>query len=321
MKDKGFGDTFERFSKVTGIKWLIITITGWFNTNCGCEYRRKLLNKWFPYKQNKKMNKQVTLENILDPISPKVFFMEYWNKKHLIIRRNKFKNLFTWNDFDHYMNQYPAMKGLQILDYRKEGDGRWCLDKVRNGKLKLPMLSKKDIYDHWNNGKSIILPFAEYQKKEMVDICGEFERYFKQGQSNIYCSPKKNSKSFPAHSDNTENFLFHTEGKVKWTIYKEFAPSKPKEILEEFILEAGDLLYIPQYQYHKVDTIGPRILISIHFTNKDKQSLDNFNITKLGNNKRSKWYNWIPKKPEKEKFEERRMQSNGWKKRYFREKI
>jgi len=321
VKDKGFGDTFERFSKVTGIKWLIITITGWFNTNCGCEYRRKLLNKWFPYKQNKKMNKQVTLENILDPISPKVFFMEYWNKKHLIIRRNKFKNLFTWNDFDHYMNQYPAMKGLQILDYRKEGDGRWCLDKVRNGKLKLPMLLKKDIYDHWNNGKSIILPFAEYQKKEMVDICSELERYFKQGQSNIYCSPKKNSKSFPAHSDNTENFLFHTEGKVKWTIYKEFAPSKPKEILEEFILEAGDLLYIPQYQYHKVDTIGPRILISIHFTNKDKQSLDNFNITKLGNNKRSKWYNWIPKKPEKEKFEERRMQSNGWKKRYFREKI
>jgi len=322
--DKGFGDTFERFSKATGIKWLIITVTGWFGVNCGCEYRRKLFNKWFPYKQNKKMNKKITLDDILDPITPKIFFTEYWNKKHLIIRRNKFKNLFTWGDFNHYMNQYPAMKGLQILDYRKDGDGRWCLDKVRNGKWKLPMLKKDQIYKLWEEGKSFILPFAEYQNKELVDICSEFERYFEQGQSNIYCSPKANSKSFPAHSDNTENFLFHTEGKVKWTIYKEFAPSKPKEILEEFILEAGDLLYIPQYQYHKVDTIGPRILISVHFRNKDKQSLDNFNITQLGNNKRSKWYNWLPEKPfnkKGEKVEERRMQSNSWKKRYFREKI
>ena len=116
--DKGFGDTFDRFTKRTGIKWLIITITGWFDINCGCEYRRKLLNKWFPYKQKNKMNRKITLEDILDPVSPGVFFKEYWNKKHLIIRRNKFKNLFTWQDFNHYLNQYPDIKALQILNYR-----------------------------------------------------------------------------------------------------------------------------------------------------------------------------------------------------------
>ena len=120
MRDKGFGDTFERFTRATGIKWLIITITGWFGLNCGCRYRQELLNKWFPYKQKKEMNKKITLEDVLDPISPRVFFTEYWNKKHLIIRRNKFKNLFTWNDFDNYMNQYPDMKGLQIINYRFE---------------------------------------------------------------------------------------------------------------------------------------------------------------------------------------------------------
>tara|TARA_R100000231_G_scaffold29435_1_gene26113 strand:- start:1034 stop:1189 length:156 start_codon:yes stop_codon:yes gene_type:complete len=50
--DKGFGDTIERFTKATGIKWLVVTITGWLGISCGCEYRRKLLNKWFPYKKN-----------------------------------------------------------------------------------------------------------------------------------------------------------------------------------------------------------------------------------------------------------------------------
>ena len=324
MKDKGLGDTFDRFTKITGIKWLIITVTGWFNVNCGCEYRRKLLNKWFPYKQKNEMNKKITIEDILDPISPKVFFTEYWNKKHLVIRRNKFKNLFTWVDFNKYLNQYPDMKGLQILNYRLDGDGRWCLDKVRKGKLKLPMLNKETLHKLWKDGKSFVLPFAEYQKKELVDICHEFERYFQKGQCNVYASPRANSKSFPAHADQTENFLFHTEGRVKWTIYKEFAPNKPKEILEEFILEAGDLLYIPQYQFHKVDTIGPRILISVHFANKPKQSLENFQVSPLGAGNRNKWYEWSPQKPFDKigkRIEERRMVSNSWKQKYFRDKI
>jgi mannose-6-phosphate isomerase-like protein (cupin superfamily) len=270
------------------------------------------------------MNNKITLNDILDPISPKVFFMEYWNKKHLILRRNKFKSLYTWADFDKYLNQYPDMKGLQIIDYRLDGDGRWCLDKVKNGKLKLPMLTKDVVYKLWKEGKSFILPFAEYQKKDLVDICHEFERYFEKGQCNVYASPRANSKSFPAHSDNTENFLFHTEGKVKWTLYKEFAPDKPKEILEEFILEAGDLLYIPQYQYHKVDAMGPRILISIHFSNKPKQALNNFQISKLGASGRNKWYDWSPIKSSKKKIkitQERRMVSDNWKAKYFRDKI
>jgi len=322
VKDKGFGDTFERFSKATGIKWLIITVTGWFGVNCGCKYRQDLLNKWFPYKQKNKMNDKITLEEILDPISPKIFFTEYWNKKHLILRRNKFKNLFTWNDFNEYMNKYPAMKGLQIIDYRKEDDGRWCLDKVRKGELKLPMLNREKIYNLWKkDGKSFALPFAEYQKKDLVDICVEFEKYFHSGQANIYCSPRAGSKSFPAHADNTENFLFHTEGKQKWTMYKEFAPNKPKEVLEEFVLEAGDLLYIPQFQFHKVDTLGPRIMISIHFKNKERQSLNKFKVTKEKDNPRAKWYDWKPevynKQGIKEDFPYKWRDQANWKKKYL----
>ena len=322
MRDKGFGDTFERFTRATGIKWLIITITGWFGLNCGCRYRQELLNKWFPYKQKKEMNKKITLEDVLDPISPKVFFNKYWGKKHLVIRRNTFQKLYTWQDFSNNLNMYPDIKGLQIVNQNEEGDGRWCLDKVRKGTLKLPMLNKGAVYKLWNEGKSIVLPFAEYQKKDLVNICIEFEKYFHKGQANVYASPKAGSKSFPPHSDGTENFLFQQEGKQKWTIYKEFAPSKPKEILDEFVLEAGDLLYIPQYQYHKVDTLGPRLMISIHFTNKPKQSIKNFQISKPNVINRDPWVNWAPKPPKKKKFQpQRRMVSDTWKKKYFKDKI
>ena len=263
---------------------------------------------------------KITIHDILDPIDPGKFFREYWNKKHLVIRRNKFKNLYTWNHFNNYMNQYPRVNSLQIIDYDKDNE-RWCLDKVRSGKLKLPMLKKQNVYDMWKQGKSFVIPLAEYQNKDLVDICFELERYFGNGTSNIYASPSAKSKSFPAHADSTENFLFHTEGRVKWKIYEEFAPGKPKNILDEFILEAGDLLYIPQFQFHEVETIGPRILISCHFKNKERQAFDKFKVTRIQDSNRNKWYNWKPELYINNKinpdFAYNFRHQGGWKKKYL----
>jgi|TARA_R100001463_G_scaffold65209_1_gene118377 hypothetical protein len=45
MKSKGLGDTIEKFTKATGIKKLADSIPG----GCGCEKRKEMLNKKFPY--------------------------------------------------------------------------------------------------------------------------------------------------------------------------------------------------------------------------------------------------------------------------------
>ena len=45
MKSKGLGDTIEKFTKATGIKKLADSIPG----GCGCEKRKEILNKKFPY--------------------------------------------------------------------------------------------------------------------------------------------------------------------------------------------------------------------------------------------------------------------------------
>jgi len=264
---------------------------------------------------------KITIEKILDPVTPDLFFKEYWGKKHLIIRRNKFNNLFNFKHFTNYINRYPDVKHLQILDYDNK-DTRWCLDKIKQGKLKQPFYKKKTINKLWQEGKSFVIPFAEKENKQLVDILFELERYFKRGQVNVYLSPCAGSKSFPAHGDATENFLFHQYGKVKWTIYKEFIPNKPKEILDEFTLDAGDLLYIPTYQYHKVETVGPRILCSIHFSNKDNQSLNKFQVTSLDENKREKWYDMedVLEKPKRRVIINRRFPnlSGNWKQPYFK---
>jgi|TARA_A100001391_G_scaffold204201_3_gene199010 hypothetical protein len=48
-KDKGLGDTVERFTKATGIKKIVDTVSKATGKDCGCKGRKDKLNKMFPY--------------------------------------------------------------------------------------------------------------------------------------------------------------------------------------------------------------------------------------------------------------------------------
>ena len=47
-RSKGFGDTVEKFTKATGIKKVVDTVT---KGGCGCNKRKDSLNRMFPYKK------------------------------------------------------------------------------------------------------------------------------------------------------------------------------------------------------------------------------------------------------------------------------
>ena len=50
-KSKGLGDTVEKITKATGIKAVVDTISEVTGIDCGCEGRKEVLNKLFPYKK------------------------------------------------------------------------------------------------------------------------------------------------------------------------------------------------------------------------------------------------------------------------------
>ena len=50
MESKGLGDTIEKITTTTGIKKVIHKIAG---EDCGCNKRKNILNKVFPYKNKK----------------------------------------------------------------------------------------------------------------------------------------------------------------------------------------------------------------------------------------------------------------------------
>ena len=51
MQSRGLGDSIEKFTKATGIKKVVDTMSKDLNIPCGCEARKEALNKIFPYKQ------------------------------------------------------------------------------------------------------------------------------------------------------------------------------------------------------------------------------------------------------------------------------
>tara|TARA_R110000787_G_scaffold113022_3_gene222018 strand:+ start:16 stop:195 length:180 start_codon:yes stop_codon:yes gene_type:complete len=47
-RSRGFGDTVEKFTRATGIKKVVDTVT---KGGCGCDKRKDSLNRMFPYKK------------------------------------------------------------------------------------------------------------------------------------------------------------------------------------------------------------------------------------------------------------------------------
>jgi len=50
MNPRGLGDKIESFTKATGIKKMVDTVSQGLNISCGCDQRRDYLNKIFPGK-------------------------------------------------------------------------------------------------------------------------------------------------------------------------------------------------------------------------------------------------------------------------------
>jgi len=227
----------------------------------------------------------LTFEELIKPVGIDNFYKNYKGKKHFIIKsKTRFKDYFSWHEFDNYLNQkdigsWDRTNQLQIVTDK----GRWCKKKDPNPK------SREEIFKLWNQGHSFILTLSEFLNEKLWKQCQEFEKYYGGGQANIYCSKRKDAKVFPIHADSTDNFLFHVRGKIRWFIYKEFhhkgLPYRPDSttLLESFVLDEGDLLYIPKGQFHRVETLSPRISISFHFTERgDKPYI------------RNDWYDWKP---------------------------
>lgn len=58
-KSQGFGDTIAKFTAATNIDKVVKVVANLAGYNdCGCNERKEVLNKMFPYKNNQSNNEQ-----------------------------------------------------------------------------------------------------------------------------------------------------------------------------------------------------------------------------------------------------------------------
>jgi len=214
------------------------------------------------------------ISNILAPHKLEEFKENYLNKKICIWKApigvsDRYKSFYSWEKFDNFLNNYDQIKNIQIAGIGMDGEpdkGKDKWDKGRGCKL-----TRDDIHFMWKAGHSIVLPFCEYQSRHMWSIINTLELKFGVGQCNMYCSPRTEAFTFKPHQDDTDNFLFHIEGHVKWNFYKRLRNGSLKKS-NSVILSSGDLLYIPIGLYHDTIPLSPRLTASIHFDPKRKRN-------------------------------------------------
>lgn len=193
------------------------------------------------------------------PVKSDTFFSESFEKKHLVVHRdapNYYRDLVSVDDIDRVVttmglsvpevNVVQANAAITPADFAYESG---FIDAVRVNQL-------------FADGATIILSNLQERLPTLARFCRALEKVFSSRiQTNIYLTPA-NSQGFRAHYDNHDVLVLQVEGTKEWRIYDQpvdlplntqaFNPHDVPigEETDRFILEPGDMCYVPRGLSH-----------------------------------------------------------------------
>lgn len=211
-------------------------------------------------------NKYFDFQRIIYPLTLSSFFSEYWGKQSLLVTRqnsNYYNNLFSFSDFDLILwSAKPSWGDIQLANNNKT-------DQWINYAMDLPNIT--NLMSAYKQGDTIILNDLQTKWKPLAFLCRDIEKLFNFWVNiNLYLTPPK-SQGLSAHFDTQEIFILQLEGTKRWFLYNK-RDSKSLETnstdllcgnSQEYNLEPGDMLYIPEGVIHKAETEHNR---SMHLT-------------------------------------------------------
>jgi len=206
------------------------------------------------------------------PVTPEVFFAEYFEKKHLVIKRddpNYYRDLLPLEDIDRVITETMIPGGnLQMVN---NGNG------IDEGEFTMPsgVVDPVRVAYHFGRGSTIILPQLNRSLPKLSAYCRALETIFSCDlQTNIYLTPD-NAQGFRTHYDSHDVIVLQTHGSKTWNIYESplelplrsqaFDPKnfQAGKLIETFVLHAGDMAYVPRGVVH--DAIATNE-VSLHIT-------------------------------------------------------
>ena len=200
--------------------------------------------------------------NLLAGLSTQQFLHEYWQKKPLLIRQAipGFKGFLN----QQKMTQLACQEDVQsrLVQFKNE----WTLNEGPFNKSDL-----KKLQGHWTllvQGINYLLPEGDALLKKF-----NFIPYARLDDLMVSFAPDQGGVG--PHFDSYDVFLLQGPGRRRWQISKQkdlrLVPNIPLKILknfkptEEYVLESGDMLYLPPNYAHNGIAEGDCMTYSIGF--------------------------------------------------------
>lgn len=129
---------------------------------------------------------------------------------------------------------------------------------------------------HFRQGATIILNQLHLADARLADFCRSLQAVFStRVQANIYLTPPGN-QGFNTHYDDHDVFILQIAGAKRWRLYQRpvekpyrgekfrSAEHKAGHPEEDFVMQAGDCMYVPRGLMHDAQTTGDET--SLHIT-------------------------------------------------------
>ncbi len=191
--------------------------------------------------------------DLLGGISPQEFMQDFWQKKPLVIRKASSTNnaLITKNDLFHLASQKNVKS--RLIEYNTQKN----IWKVKQGPFKKLPQSKSP--ETW----TVLVNNVNEYHKVIHEFLQQFTFIPNMRLDDVMISYANDGGSVGAHFDSYDVFLFQGMGTRVWQISAQqdltLIENSPLKLLknfqaeQEYILEEGDMLYLPpQYAHHGI---------------------------------------------------------------------
>lgn len=216
-----------------------------------------------------------SLSHLIDPVSPETFLSEYFEKKPLLLRRDRpdhYADLLSLKEIDRVITTLElSHPDIEATSARRENL------RVEDYTYPSGLIDVVRLYKEFEDGATVILPQLHHLVPSLAHLCRSMERQLSyRFQTNIYMTPGGESQGFKTHYDNHDVFVLQVEGVKQWKVYgtplelpyrgQGFDPADGYpigDVTMEFELNPGDLLYLPRGVMHDAFTTDG---LSLHIT-------------------------------------------------------
>ncbi len=220
------------------------------------------------------MEKKFSFSDLINGLSYDKFFNLYWEKKVLYLKRDNpcyYQSLFNETDLNPiiWTSNFPWGK-IQLANHNKSANYKNYTNLPPN----LITLTQA-----FHQGDTIVVNDLQEKLTELALLCRSiFEEFNFLSNINLYLT-KNDHQGLSPHYDDEDVFILQISGRKKWMIYdspvslplnnniRSPATHNYDLIKEEYIIEAGDLLYLPRGTGHAAqalpDTSSMHLTLSV----------------------------------------------------------